>query len=350
MRILFIKLSSIGDVVHTLPTLSAVKSKLPDARVSWVVERSAAEILRKNELIDELIEIDTRSIRKPLDILKNIGEARQRFGALRQDKYEIAIDFQGLLKSGVISRLSRTQVRTGFAKDALREKAAGRFYQRSFDVRLTTNVIRKNIELAERALGDVLGDDDFTLAAEPIDFPISTDTEHKEEAQEAIRNVGEQFVILNPAGGWPTKLWPAQNYGKLADQVFNSYGLRSMVSVGPGEEELAETVIGASESGAAKIVNLSIKGFYETAKLAKCYVGGDTAPTHLATAAECPVIGIFGPTEWWRNGSIRENDVVVERNDIDCRENCHRRSCDNWICMDIKPDIVRLAIERRLGL
>ncbi|MDH3493787.1 MAG: hypothetical protein OEM82_09575 [Acidobacteriota bacterium] len=80
------------------------------------------------------------------------------------------------------------------------------------------------------------------------------------------------------------------------------------------------------------------------------YVGGDTGPTHLAVAAGCPVIGIYGPTEWWRNGSPRIDDICIERNDIGCRVDCHRRTCGNWICMNIDVKTVLLAIRTRLGL
>jgi ADP-heptose:LPS heptosyltransferase len=83
-------------------------------------------------------------------------------------------------------------------------------------------------------------------------------------------------------------------------------------------------------------------------KKTKVYIGGDTAPTHLAVAAKSPVVGIFGPTEWWRNGSINPNDICVERNDIDCRIDCHRRTCDKWICMDISVETVFEAVKRRI--
>jgi ADP-heptose:LPS heptosyltransferase len=95
-------------------------------------------------------------------------------------------------------------------------------------------------------------------------------------------------------------------------------------------------------------VSLSLKGFYALARRARVYVGGDTGPTHLAVAAGTPVVGLFGPTEWWRNGSPRAEDICVERTDIGCRENCHRRSCRNWICMEIEVDRVLRAVEERL--
>jgi ADP-heptose:LPS heptosyltransferase len=91
-----------------------------------------------------------------------------------------------------------------------------------------------------------------------------------------------------------------------------------------------------------------LKGFYELARGASVYVGGDTGPTHIAVAAGTPIVGLFGPTEWWRNGSPRSEDICVERNDIDCRVDCHRRSCSKWICMDIEVERVLEAVGRRI--
>ena len=104
----------------------------------------------------------------------------------------------------------------------------------------------------------------------------------------------------------------------------------------------------ASRLGTARTVSLSLKGFYALAQGAKVYVGGDTGPTHLALAAGAPVVGLFGPTEWWRNGSPFDDDVCVERNDIDCRTDCHRRACSKWICMDIDVQTVLESVNERL--
>ena len=92
----------------------------------------------------------------------------------------------------------------------------------------------------------------------------------------------------------------------------------------------------------------TLKGFYELARSARVYVGGDTGPTHLAVAAGAPVVGIFGPTEWWRNGSPNPDDINVGREDIACRIDCHRRKCSNWICMDISVETVFQAVKSRL--
>jgi ADP-heptose:LPS heptosyltransferase len=92
-----------------------------------------------------------------------------------------------------------------------------------------------------------------------------------------------------------------------------------------------------------------LKGFYELAKRASVYVGGDTGPTHLAVAAGAPTVGLFGPTEWWFNGSPNPKDVCVDRNDIGCRTNCNRRVCSNWICLDIEVETVLKAVQNRIA-
>ncbi|HEX2271404.1 MAG TPA: glycosyltransferase family 9 protein, partial [Pyrinomonadaceae bacterium] len=168
-------------------------------------------------------------------------------------------------------------------------------------------------------------------------------------AREAAALAGGNYAILNPGGGWPTKLWSADRFGKLADALWSSHGLTSLVTYGPGEEELASSVERSSQLGKARAVKLSLKAFYSLAKGARVYVGGDTGPTHIAVAARTPIVGLFGPTEWWRNGSPRVEDVCVERNDIDCRVDCHRRSCSKWICMDIEVERVVRAVDKRLN-
>ena len=181
-----------------------------------------------------------------------------------------------------------------------------------------------------------------------MEFPIAADPGHKAEARSAELLTNGSYAILNPGGGWPTKLWSTERFGRLADELWSHHGLHSLVTYGPGEAQLAETVLQSSQSGKAHAVSLSLKGFYELAKRAQVYVGGDTGPTHLAIAAGAPIVGLFGPTEWWRNGSLRTGDICVERVDIDCRTDCHRRACSKWICMDIEVERVLQAVGERL--
>ena len=342
MKILIIKLGAIGDIIHTLPALSAIRTRFPDAEISWVAEERSAEILRDNPLIDNLIEVDTRSMRGGRAVEKILTEGKKQIKNLRQYRFDIAIDFQGLLKSGVIAKLSGAKKRWGFSRKDLREPAVRVFYTDTAKIPEMIHVVRRSLALAGAALG-------VDLTTEPIEFPIFTTIEHKDEADAIVQRVGSDFAILNPAGGWVTKLWHAEKYGKLADLLWSEFGLRSVVVTGPNESELAARLEAASTSGKIIRVEPSLKGFFELAKHASVYIGGDTGPTHLAIASGTPVVGIFGPTEWWRNGSVNPDDVCVERLDIGCRIDCHRRTCSMWICMDITPETVVEAVGIRLG-
>jgi len=344
VRILIVKLGSIGDIVHTLPSLAAIRAELPDAEISWIVEERSAEILRGNRAIDNLIEADTRRLRGARGLEGIFTGAGKQVSELRSHTFDVAIDFQGLLKSGLVSRLSGAKQRFGFGKSGLRESTARIFYTDSVEVATDIHVIRKNLGLAAGALNITVPDSDF-------EFPIATSAEHTAEAEELVDRAGSRdFVLLNPAGGWVTKLWHAEKFGALADMLFDEMGLVSIVATGPNEDELAAKVAAGSRSGKLILTRPGIRGFYELARRARLYVGGDTGPTHIAVAAHCPVVGLFGPTEWWRNGSTDPQDICVARNDISCRIDCHRRQCSNWICMDSDVETVFKAAAARLDM
>lgn len=345
MRILIVKLGSIGDIVHTLPSLAAIRAAMPDAEISWVAERGSIEILKDNPLLDRLIEVDTKALRRGLMSGETLRAPRQQLRRLRASAFDIALDFQGLLKSASIARLSGARRIFGYSSENLREPASGLLLSKRIPVAKHTHIINKGLQLVNGAL-------DIPIPTDSADFkfPIHTDPVHEAEAMQAMAGTNGHYAILNPGGGWPTKQWSPERFGKLADALWVNLGLQSLVTYGPGEEELATQVQKASNSDKTKVVNLSLKAFYCLAKWGKVYVGGDTGPTHIAVAAGVPIVGLFGPTEWWRNGSPHAADICVERTDIDCRVECHRRACSNWICMDIDVERVFQAVATRLGL
>ncbi len=344
VRILIVKLGSIGDIVHTLPSLAVLRHALPHAEISWVVERRAAEILRDNPFLDRLIEVDTKALRRGLMSGETLRAPRQQLRRLRASAFDLALDFQGLLKSASIARLSGARRIFGFSSAGLREPASRVLLSKTVFVPRHTHIISKNLSLVSGALGIPVPQDPSDL-----EFPIQVDSSHEREADKTLNGTGGGYAILNPGGGWPTKLWSPERFGELADRIWGNHGLLPLITYGPGERELAEKVLASSRSGKARAVSLSLKGFYALAKRAEVYVGGDTGPTHIAVAAGAPVVGLFGPTEWWRNGSPRIDDICVERTDIDCRVNCHRRSCSNWICMNIEVERLLQAVSERLG-
>jgi len=341
VRILIVKLGSIGDIVHTLPSLAAIRREFTDAEIAWVVEERSSEILKDNPFIDNLIEVDTRRLRRRRDIDKLVHEASRQLRVLRKFGFDIAIDFQGLLKSATIAKLSGAKKRWGFSRDGLREPMSRLLLTNTVQTPSQIHIIQKNLALASGALG-------LTITNTDLEFSIATSPENITEAKAIIEKTGGEFAILNPGGGWVTKLWHAEKFGQLADRLWDDKGIRSVVTTGPNEDELAEKIAANSRSGKILFATPTIKGFYELAKRARVYVGGDTGPSHVAVAAGTPIVGLFGPTEWWRNGSPNPDDICVERNDIDCRVDCHRRTCSKWICMDSEVNAVFDAVDKRL--
>ena len=251
MRLLIVKLGSIGDIVHTLPALAAVRRALPRAEICWVVERRSAEILRDNPLVNTLIEVDTKGLRRWPVSGETLLAPRQQLRRLRASPFDVALDFQGLIKSATIARLSGAPRRYGFARQALREPAARFLLTKTVRVPLRSHVIVKNLSLAAEAL-------DISVPTDPseFEFPINVNRAHELEAEAATVGTDDRYAILNPGGGWPTKLWSAERFGQLADELWTHHRLSSIITYGPGETELAETVLKSSRSGRARLANV----------------------------------------------------------------------------------------------
>jgi heptosyltransferase I len=340
MRILIVKLGAIGDVVHTLPALAALRRALPDARVAWAVERGgSAQLLRDNPCLDELIEVDTRGWRKDLFGGGTRAAIRAAVRRLRGSRFDVALDFQGLLKSALIARLAGAPRRVGFSSEALREPAGAWLLNEQVKVDDREHVIKKNLALVAH-LGVPTGGE--------YEFPIGLAREDELFAEKQLTMRGGDVAIINPGGGWPTKLWGAEGFAAVADRLHEAYGWRSVVTYGPGEEPLARSVVESAQSGAVETLASTLKQFFALARRARLFIGGDTGPLHLAAAAGAPIVGLYGPTPARRNGPFAEDDVVVERFDLDCRTDCFRRSCSHTSCMKIPVEAVWRAAERRV--
>ena len=221
MKVLFVKLGAIGDIVHTLPALAAVRRALPSAAVDWVVETRSAEILRGNPMISRLIEVDTHSIRSSWSPERILSEIKRQASDLRSGRYDIAIDFQGLLKSAAIAQISGAKRRVGFDKTNLREPAARLMYSDKVVVPRAINVIDKNLALVREALE--------IDATDVYEFPIATSAEHRLEAEAIAGRSARPFALLNPGGGWATKLWRAADFGRLAKRIREEAGVEPII-------------------------------------------------------------------------------------------------------------------------
>ena len=296
MKALIVRLSAIGDVVHTLPALSALHRH--GWEVGWAVEPGARPILEGHPLLDHLVPIPAARGFRP-------GPARAAASLLRSRRYDAALDFQGLWKSAAWSRLSRARRVIGWSRRWRREPLSAVLAGEHAELPASaTHVIDENLALL-RPLGiEAAGHRDFALPR----FPAEADAVDRALAQAGI--AADDLVVLNPGGGWPEKLWPAESFGALA-RGLRDRGLRALVSWGPGEEPLADRVVAASAGAAARSFPTTLRGFTELARRARLVVTADTGPLHLACAVGTPVVALFGPTDPARNGPFADGDVVL---------------------------------------
>ncbi len=339
-RILIIRLGAIGDVVHTLPALAALRRALPEAYLAWAVERGgAAKLLRGNPCLDKLIELDLHGWRKTLTNAETLSDIRRHIAQLRNASFDLSLDFQGLLKSALVAWLPRIPRRLGFAKAALREPQSAWLLTEQVPADDHDHIIKKNLSLVRHLGCEVSGE---------FEFPIALNAEDLQFAEAQVQRCEGAPAILNPGGGWPTKLWHTSEFAAIADRLWEVYGIRSAVTYGPGELSLAQAVVAQTRTGAAFALDSTLKQFLALAARAKLFLGGDTGPMHLAAAARAPIVALFGPTSARRNGPFAPEDIVVERNDLDCRTDCYRRYCSHTSCMKLPIEQVWQGIVKRL--
>ena len=338
-RILVIRLSSLGDILHALPAFTSLRKSFPAARIDWLVEQRNRFLLSAVPGLDNIISIDTASPQsRPFDVASWRGLCRT-VRDLRGRKYDLSIDFQGLTKTAFLGRLIGSPVRAGFGKLLVWEKPAHWLYNRRLDrVEGDRHVVEINQQLAA-SVGAVTGYSAVDLMSPP---------EAIHAAEERLTGLQlSDFVVINPGGGWPTKRWSPERYGLLAARITRELGQRVIVTTGPGEEELFREI--------AKNCSVQPHHFAVTfldliplIRRSRLFIAGDTGPFHLACALGTPVVGIFGPTSPSRNGPWSPHDRCAVRV-LPCSF-CYGRACPTRNeCMDISVDEVFALVTARLG-
>ena len=328
-KILIVRLGSLGDLVHALPAVSAIRRAYPQAEIDWLVDEVHRPFLDLVPVITSIVPLGARTAVAWLQVRR----------VLRARRYDVALDFQGLLKSAALARLSGARRLIGFDAKAARESAAAWFYTERQATGEGRHVIDKNLALVA-SLG---------IPAEAREFPLrAVDS----PALSALQARGlDHFALLNAGAAWPNKRWPPDRLGRIAAWIRDQHGLRSAVLWGPGELTLAEAVAAASSKAAIVAPETRVADLVALARAAALMVSGDTGPTHIAAAVGTPVVALFGPTSPRRNGPWRERDVTLSRYEAcDCHyERRCRRDPDRWCLGTITEDEVRRAIDIRLG-
>jgi lipopolysaccharide heptosyltransferase I len=341
---LIVRLSSIGDVVHTLPALVALKKRYPHARIDWLVESRFREVLLDNPWVDRLVEVDTLGFRRAPISLRSWRDLLRSVGELRRVRYDAVLDLQGTLKSAVCSRLTRTQRRIGFATSELKERAAALLYsERVGNNGAGPHVIDRNLHLLS-ALG---------IETRERAFPITVPETVEDRAMRTLGSfpLGSGYVVLNPGGSWPTKRWSPKRFGELAAAISRELGLSSLVIWGPNERALADEIVRTAGGAAHLAPETKLRDMMALIKRARLFVSGDTGPLHIASAFSVPSVAIFGPTDPARNGPFLDGDEVVGKT-VPCGP-CYKQRCPGYdnVCMtEIEVSDVMSAVRKRLGV
>jgi len=306
--LLVVRLSAMGDIIHTLPAAAVLRRAFPHATLGWLVEERWAELLctlrhprsgrrsPQRPLVDRVHTVNTAEWRRAPFSLNTWQQMAVGLSELRGIRYDAAIDFQGAVRSALLARWSGAPIVYGSAQP--RENAASMFYTRKV-LTNATHVVEQALALAGAIIPG-------PMAETQVEFPVDPDAECKIAG---LTKDGKGFAILNPGAGWGAKRWPAERYGQVAKELAKDR-LCSLVNYGPGEEELAAAVETASE-GAARKVSCSVSELIALTRRARLFIGGDTGPMHLAAVLKIPVAAIFGPTNPARNGPFGTRSIVL---------------------------------------
>jgi lipopolysaccharide heptosyltransferase I len=331
-RILIVRVSAIGDVIHGIPVLCALRNAYPNAFLAWVAEGTAGDVLEGHPALDELVRVPRRWWKLP----REVWRMRQR---LRRMRFDIAIDLQCLTKSAITAWLSGAPRRIG------KSGAEGRELSRWF-----------NNELVETSGSHVL--EDYLSMLRPLGIESSAVKfdlpERAAEAEVVDRFLktsglaGRRYAVLNPGAGWPSKIWPAERYGALARHLHEAHGVSSVAAWGLKTEiPLAEAIVSKSGGHAEMAPPTTMMQLAALCRRAALFVGSDTGPMHLAVAVGVPTISMHGPSwaDWC--GAYGQQNIRLQVRYED-GSSLERRRADDAAMRAITVDMAARACDQLL--
>jgi heptosyltransferase I len=340
-KFLIIRLSSLGDILHALPAFQDLRNSFPNSQIDWLVAKKCAHLLSIVRGINAIHAIDTTQLLQFPIYVPAWRQINSLIRSLRAQRYDFALDFQGLLKTAILGCLSHPHTRIGFSKGLVREPPAQWFYHR----KLMKQAKPLHVFALNQLLAELAGAKRSLFS--PLDLVAPEADEHAVNSLIDKERL-DSFIVINPGGGWATKRWRPERYGALAARIQQELKLQVVVTTGPGEEGLYSKIAEHCCRPAPHHFPVSFIQLIPLLKKAILFIAGDTGPFHLACATGTPVVGIFGPTSPVRNGPWRDGDEAVTRV-LPC-SSCHKRACtaaDD--CMDISVDDVMAAVRRRLS-
>jgi heptosyltransferase I len=347
MNILIVKTSAIGDVTHTLPALNAIKRHFPKANITWLVEEVSAEILKNHEALDRVLICRRKQwisdLLQPFSIVKILKEIRNFIKALRDTEYDLVIDFQGLLKSGIWVFFAKGKRKVGFGPGMDHSEHSYIFLnERVSAVSMEHHAVKRELMLLS-AIG---------IPCDRIEFGFPIDTLDRQKIKKLLQSSmiseTDRIVAVNPMARWDTKLWQGHKFAQVADRICEK-GFKVCFTGAKDDFDEIEKILTfmthAAVNLAGKTSLKTLAALYEKAEL---LLTTDTGPMHIAAAINTPVVALFGPTAFWRTGPFGVGHRIISVK-MDCSP-CFKRSCPTTICMnDITVDMAMESIEKILA-
>jgi heptosyltransferase I len=301
-----------GDVLHALPAVAALRERHPDCFIGWAIEPRWSALLqiagdpedlslgigsktKVKALVDRWYSVPTAAWKKRPISLATLREISALRDVLSKERFDVCVDMQGAIKSAVVGLTAKAGVFAGPAEP--RERIARTFYDRKVPV-TAAHVIEQGCELLGGALGETLT---------PARVPLPADEVDENWADEVVGK--QRFCLISAGGGWGAKLWPAERFGEVA-AALGQAGIHTLVNASPNRSPEVDQAVAASQ-GWATAIPCTVGQLIALVRRAALVIGGDTGPLHLAAALERPVLAIFGPTDPARNGPYGTRSQVL---------------------------------------
>ncbi len=340
VNILIVKLSAIGDVIHTLPSLSALRKLYPDADITWVIEEASSDIIKDHPHLDRVIVSRRKKwiadLKKLHGVNRTIREIRAFISTLRSRRYDLVLDFHGLLKSSLIVLLSGGKRKLGY--DSMQE-ISGLFLNEKIHEDMEKHAVDRYLDFP-RYLGSDVGDKEFLI-------PVQEENKDRVEKLLSINNIDikGRFVAVSPMALWETKLWENEKFAGLCDKITEEMKAK-VVFTGSGGDGMIEHIQSLMVFPSVNLEGqTTLKDLAYLYELSPLMITTDSGPMHIAAAMRTPVVALFGPTDPLRTGPYGDGHVVIRR-EMPCSP-CFLKKCDSRKCMkEITVEEVFQAVKK----
>ena len=345
VEILIIKLSAIGDVTHTLPALEALHHRFPESNITWLVEEKAQDIIQEHPYLKRVLVSKRKSwlnnFKSPSLWYTTVKDIKSFMRELRSQNYDMVIDFQGLLKSGMLVFLSRGKKKIGY--DNAREMSSIFLNKKIPQYPMDCHAVDRNINLVKH-----LG-----VKPEKVTFTMFIGEEDKRRAEHHLSdnkiNKNKRLVAINSQAGWATKIWSPLKLAKLSDMIIKDFDAQIIFTGGKDDNPSVENILFSMDHRAVNLAGkTTLKELAHILSISDLMITMDSGPMHIASAMGTPTVPLFGPTAPWRTGPYCNNSIII-RNQIPCSP-CFKRKCDTMDCMNkISIDDVLGAVQKQFG-